>query len=82
MAVLPPPAKDLEPYKLADTGGLATDGIAGEFLNRSTKNLTIVPELALSWTPNKTATVWTYKLRPNVKFQSGQAFGAADVVAT
>ena len=59
LAVLPPPAKDLEPYKLADTGGLVTDGIAGEFLNRSTKNLTIVPELALSWTPNKAATVWT-----------------------
>ena len=82
LAVLPPPAKDLEPYKLADTGGLVTDGIAGEFLNRSTKNLTIVPELALSWTPNKAATVWTYKLRPNVKFQSGQSFGAEDVVAS
>ena len=82
LAVLPPPAKDLEPHKLADTGGLVTDGIAGEFLTRSTKNLTIVPELALSWTPNAKATVWTFKLRPNVKFQSGQAFGAADVVAT
>src|SRR5205814_7649167 len=28
------------------------------------------------------ATIWTFKLRPNVKFQSGQAFGADDVVAT
>jgi peptide/nickel transport system substrate-binding protein len=82
LAVLPPPAKDLEPYKLADTGGLVTDGIAGEFLNRSTKNLTVVPELALSWTPNKNATVWTYKLRPNVKFHSGQTLRASDVVAT
>lgn len=82
LGVLPPPAKDLEPYKLADTGGLVTDGIAGEFLTRSTKNLTIVPELALSWKPNATATVWTFKLRPNVKFQNGQPFGAADVVAT
>ncbi len=82
LGVLPPPAKDLEPHKLADTGGLVTDGISGEFLTRSTKNLTIVPELALSWKPNATATVWTFKLRPNVKFQSGQAFGADDVVAT
>jgi len=82
LAVLPPPAKDLEPYRLADTGGLVTDGIAGEFLTRSTKNLTIVPELALSWKPNANATVWTFKLRPNVKFQSGQAFGADDVVAS
>lgn len=82
LGVLPPPSKDLEPYKLADTGGLVTDGIAGEFLTRSTKNLTIVPELALSWKPNATATVWTFKLRPNVKFQSGQAFGADDVVAS
>ncbi len=82
LGVLPPPAKDLEPHKLADTGGLVTDGISGEFLTRSTKNLTIVPELALSWKPNATANVWTFKLRPNVKFQSGQAFGASDVVAT
>jgi peptide/nickel transport system substrate-binding protein len=82
LGVLPPPAKDLEPYRLADTGGLVTDGIAGEFLTRSTKNLTIVPELAVSWKPNANATVWTFKLRPNVKFQNGQAFGAADVVAS
>ena len=41
-----------------------------------------MPELALSWSPNANATVWTFKLRPNVKFHSGQAFGAADVVAT
>src|SRR5262249_29821993 len=26
--------------------------------------------------------VWTVTLRPNVKFQSGQAFGADDIVAT
>ena len=82
LGVLPPPAKDLEPHKLADTGGLVTDGIAGEFLTRSTKTLALLPELALSWSPNATATVWTFKLRPNVKFHSGQAFGAADVVAT
>ena len=82
LGVLPPPAKDLEPHKLADTGGLVTDGIAGEFLARSTKTLALLPELALSWSPNANATVWTFKLRPNVKFQSGQAFGAADVVAT
>ena len=82
LGVLPPPAKDLEPHKLADTGGLVTDGIAGEFLTRSTKTLALLPELALSWSPNANATVWTFKLRPNVKFHSGQAFGAADVVAT
>ena len=82
LGVLPPPAKDLEPHKLADTGGLVTDGVSGEFLTRSTKTLTLLPELALSWSPNANATVWTFKLRPNVKFQSGQAFGAADVVAS
>ena len=48
----------------------------------ATQSLTLNPELALSFKPNATATVWTFKLRPNVKFQSGQAFGADDVVAT
>jgi peptide/nickel transport system substrate-binding protein len=36
----------------------------------------------MSWKPNANATIWTFKLRSGVKFQSGQAFGADDVVAT
>ena len=42
----------------------------------------LVPELALSWTPNADATKWTFKLRPNVKWHDGSAFTADDVKFT
>lgn len=82
VAIIPPPTKEIEPHTFADQGGLETGSIAGEFLTRATQSLTLAPELAVSWKPNAKATVWTFKLRPNVKFQSGQSFGADDVVAT
>lgn len=82
MGVVPPPVTGLDPHTYKDTGGLVTGSITGEFLTRATQSLTLLPELALSWKANAKATVWTYKLRPGVKFQSGQAFGADDVVAT
>src|SRR5438874_10562014 len=82
LGIVPPPAHGLDPHTYADTGSLVTGGIAGEFLTRATQSLTLLPELALSWKPNKDATIWTFKLRPGVKFQSGQSFGADDVVAT
>lgn len=82
LGINPPPTKEIEPHTFADQGGLVTGGVAGEFLTRATQSLTLKAELALSWKPNANATVWTFKLRPGVKFQSGQAFGADDVVAT
>jgi peptide/nickel transport system substrate-binding protein len=81
VGIIPPPTTT-DPYTYADTGGLETGSIAGEFLVRATQSLTLLPELAVKWTPNKNASVWRYKLRPGVKFQSGQAFGSDDVVAT
>jgi peptide/nickel transport system substrate-binding protein len=82
VGIIPPPTGSLDPHTYLDTGGLQTGSITGEFLIRATQSLTLLPELALSWKPNKTATVWRYKLRRGVKFQSGQAFGADDVIAT
>ena len=83
VGIIPPPvAAGLDPHTYNNVGDLQTGGIAGEFLTRATPNLTLLPELATKWTPNRNATVWTYKLRPGVKFQSGQSFGADDVVAT
>ena len=38
------------------------------------------PGLALSWTPNKTATTWEVKLRPGVKWHDGSPFTADDVI--
>ncbi|MFN2630004.1 MAG: ABC transporter substrate-binding protein [Gaiellaceae bacterium] len=82
VGIIPPPVGSLDPHTYKDTGGLETGSIAGEFLVRATQSLTLLPELAVSWKPNKNATVWTYKLRSGVKFQTGKAFGADDVVAT
>jgi peptide/nickel transport system substrate-binding protein len=82
VGIIPPPTKGLDPHTYADQGGLETGGIAGEFLTRATQSLTLLPELATSWSPNKNASVWTFKLRSGVKFQSGQTMSADDVVAT
>jgi peptide/nickel transport system substrate-binding protein len=82
LGIVPPPVTGLDPHTYKDTGGLVTGGIAGEFLTRATQSLTLLPELATSWKPNGNASIWTFKLRPGVKFESGQAFGADDVVAT
>jgi peptide/nickel transport system substrate-binding protein len=38
------------------------------------------PGLALEWNPNKDATVWEVKLRPDVTFWNGKSFGAQDVI--
>ncbi len=38
--------------------------------------------LATEWKANDTATEWTFKLRPNVKFHSGATMDANDVLAT
>ena len=43
-------------------------------------DLAIKPCLAESWTAN--GKVWTFKLRPNVKFSDGSPFTSADVVFT
>ncbi len=83
VGIIPPPvAAGLDPHLYNNVGDLETGGIAGEFLTRATPSLTLLPELATSWRPNRNATVWTYKLRPGVKFQSGQNFNADSVVAT
>jgi peptide/nickel transport system substrate-binding protein len=82
MAIIPPPAGAIEPHTLADQGGEETCGIPGEFLARVRNSGKLVPELATSWKPNHDATVWTFKLRRNVKFQSGQTMTADDVVTT
>lgn len=38
------------------------------------------PGLALEWTPNKAATEWEVKLRPDVTFHNGKPFTARDVI--
>ena len=82
LAIIPGPARDLEPSAFADHGTLATGSICGEFLTRSRQNLTLAPELATSWKSNSNGTQWAFNIRKGVKFANGQALTAADVVAT
>jgi peptide/nickel transport system substrate-binding protein len=51
-------------------------------LTRLDINLTPQPDLALSWTPNETADVWTFKLRTGVKFHDGADCTSDDVVSS
>jgi peptide/nickel transport system substrate-binding protein len=46
-------------------------------------NWKVLPDLATSWKPNKSGTVWTFQLRKGVKFwTNGKPFTSADVVYT
>ena len=76
------PTTALNPITVANTGGLLMLMQSGEFLVRDAPNLVLQPALALSWKPNSDGTVWTFALRPNVKFHNGKTLTAADVVAT
>ncbi|MFP5475392.1 MAG: ABC transporter substrate-binding protein [Gammaproteobacteria bacterium] len=60
-----------------------TQMIAGniyEGLLRYDEKLNPQPLLATSWTANKEGTVYTFKLKPNVKWHDGKPFTSADVV--
>jgi peptide/nickel transport system substrate-binding protein len=76
------PAAAIDPITVADDGGLAVLGQAGEYLVWSDSKLNAVPRLAESWTPNGDASVWTFKIRQGVKFHDGTPMDAEDVAAT
>ncbi len=81
VGIFPVPAGVVEPHSQLGSGVFLAS-VAGEYLVRSTINGVLRPELAVSWKPNADATIWTMKLRPKVKFQSGQTLSAQDVIAT
>ena len=77
------PTGAIDPLTVGDAGGLALLVQSGEFLiDDDGEHLVLKPALALSWKPNDKGDVWTFKLRPNVKFNDGQPFTAKDVVTT
>jgi len=78
----PTPAGAVEPVSVANTGGLVLLMQTGEFLIFDQPDLVLRPMLALSWKPNEDGSVWTFKLRPDVKFHNGKVMTAADVAAT
>ncbi|PMS36214.1 peptide/nickel transport system substrate-binding protein [Trinickia symbiotica] len=77
------PAGAVDPLTVADPAGLALIAQTGEFLiDDQSTDKPLTPALALSWQANAKGDVWTFKLRPNVKFHDGQTLTAKDVVAT
>jgi peptide/nickel transport system substrate-binding protein len=77
------PATAVNPLIVDDGGGLCMLAITGEFLTFDNNlKLQLEPMLAQSWSHNGDGSVWTFKLRPNVKFHDGKPFTADDVVYT
>ena len=76
------PAGAINPVTVADQGGLDMLAQTGEYLCLSDQTLTLKPVLATSWSPNSTFDVWTFKIRQGVKFHTGAALTADDVVYT
>jgi len=78
----PAPITAPDPVTIYDQGGIVVVYQFLEYLIDLDNTNALKPKLALSWTPNQTLDVWTFKLRPNVTFNNGQAFTSADVVAS
>ncbi len=77
------PAAAVDPLTVADAGGLCMLNQTGEFLIfDSNEKLALQPMLATSWKHNSDGSVWTFALRPGVKFHNGAMMTADDVVYT
>src|SRR5579864_2899551 len=63
-----------------DTGQEAVVALVFETLTRLDDNGKPAPGLALSWSASPDFKTWTFKLRPDVKFQDGSPFNAQAVV--
>jgi peptide/nickel transport system substrate-binding protein len=77
------PGGPLDPVAMVDLASYGITAQSFEFLcTLNTAATDIAPGLALSWTPDSTNKVWTFKLRDGVKWHDGTPFTSADVVAT
>ena len=72
-------ALTLDPHSQNEGPTIAMNGQIYERLVNRSPDLTLVPELALSWTAVE-PTKWEFKLREGVTFHGGEAFTASDVV--
>ena len=72
-------ALTLDPHSQNEGPTIAMNGSIYERLVNRDPDLTLVPELAVSWEAVE-PTKWEFKLREGVKFHEGQDFTASDVV--
>lgn len=76
------PTDTLDPGKAASDADFYRVGALFDALCYFDPQFNVVNALAVSFEPNATATLWTVKLRPGVKWHDGKPFTAADVVYT
>jgi peptide/nickel transport system substrate-binding protein len=79
----PMPSGAIDPLTAFDVASPALLNQSGEYLiDADGETALLRPALALSWQPNASGDVWTFKLRKGVRFQNGQPLTAKDVAAT
>ena len=66
----------------ATTGGIEMTAIYDTLMRWNTEKAVYEPQVAQSLTPNADSSVWTLKLRPNVKFGNGDPLTADAVIAS
>src|ERR1700728_3553144 len=73
----------LDPAKMR-IGGLDYNYAHCVFSRLTTQDnkLQVLPDLATSWEATEDLKIWTFHLRPGVKFHNGKTLDAADVVFT
>jgi peptide/nickel transport system substrate-binding protein len=74
------PAAAINPITIADQGGAEMIDQVGEWLVFIDQQYHYHPWLATSWSPNADASVWTFKIRPGVKFNDGRPMTVDDIV--
>ena len=73
----------IDPVGMQDLSGYGMVSQSFEYLCTLNKDGSDIDKgLATDWSPNDDGSVWTFTLRPGVKWQDGSDFTADDVVAT
>jgi len=70
----------LDPARVGTTDGYMLTALLFSNLVAMTPALTVVPQLASSWTVSEDGLTWTFYLKPNIKFHQGRTLVAEDVV--
>lgn len=76
------PGSPLDPVAMDNIGSYTPVVQSMEYLCGKGEGAALAPMLAESWSPNDDGSVWTFNIRPGVKWHTGGDFTAADVVAT